>query len=373
MKPFALLLAGILLLLVAVPLGAAVLVTVIAAPAVAEQLRQDPCSYLTATESTALATSPGTNSTAGTSVGLPQVGTPRRASLRNLPLPIPAGIKTLYLAAASRYRVPWALLAGVGMEETAHGRNTGTSSAGARGLMQFMPGTWKTYGTDGNDDGRATITNDADSIVSAARFLAATGARTTAGIRKALYAYNHANWYVNDVLFYAHRYATSSAGESGAPATESAACDPASDPGGEDPGPAPGEPGGSCPPSGSAAERGLAATTLRALRCTKQAFPWIRSMGGVGSRPNKSDHPGGHAVDYMIPAWNTTAGRARGWQLAHWLQANAARLRVKYVIFNGKVWRAYRASQGWTTYSFPGPRPWTATQLHRDHVHSSHY
>ena len=364
-RPFALLLAGTLVLLLAVPLGAAVLVTVVTAPAIAEQLRQAPCSYLDA--------GPGTSGGTAATVGLPLGGTPRRASLRNPPLSIPAHIKTLYLQAGARYQLPWALLAGVGMEETAHGRTTATSSSGARGLMQFMPGTWVSYGTDGDGDGRATITHDADSIISAARYLAATGARTTLGVRKALFVYNHAIWYVNDVLFYAHHYAGNGTGDGDSSATEQRACDQGGDSEGEDAGTTPGGPGGSCPRSGSAAERGLAATTLRALRCTKQAFTWIRSMGGVGSRPNKSDHPSGHAVDYMIPAWNTTAGRARGWQVAHWLQKNAAQLRVKYIIFNGKVWRAYRASQGWTTYSFPGPRPWSATQLHRDHVHVSVY
>ncbi|MBK9696735.1 MAG: hypothetical protein IPO80_04790 [Propionibacteriaceae bacterium] len=53
----------------------------------------------------------------------------------------------------------------------------------------------------------------------------------------------------------------------------------------------------------------------------------------------------------MIPAWNTAAGRARGWQVARWLQKNAATLKVKYIIFDMKVWRAYRSSQGWQPYT----------------------
>jgi hypothetical protein len=35
---------------------------------------------------------------------------------------------------------------GIGMEETGHGRNNHTSSAGAQGLMQFMPSTWAAIG-----------------------------------------------------------------------------------------------------------------------------------------------------------------------------------------------------------------------------------
>ena len=57
------------------------------------------------------------------------------------------------MAAAARYKVPWQLLAGIGMAETRHGRNNTTSSAGAQGLMQFMPGTFAAYGVDGNGDG----------------------------------------------------------------------------------------------------------------------------------------------------------------------------------------------------------------------------
>ena len=357
MKPFALLLASILLLLVAVPLGAAVLVTVVAAPAVAEQLRQDPCSYLAAATEAPAAT-------------LPPVGSPRRASLRNPTLAIPAAIKALYVKAAARYRVSWELLAGVGMEETAHGRTIATSSAGARGLMQFMPGTWRIYGTDGDGDGRAVITNNADSVMSAARYLAATGATRTTGIRKALFAYNHATWYVNDVLFYAHSYATGRAA-SDTTDTGEALCDPGTEGGDDEVGPVPDGPTGTCPPSGSAAERDLKPNALRGLRCVKQAFPWIKSMGGVGPRPNVSDHPAGRAVDFMIPAWKTKPGNARGWQVARWLQKNASRLRVKYIIFDDRVWRAYRASAGWTRYTHPNGATRSPTLRHLDHVHLS--
>ena len=358
MKPLAWALASLLLLLGAVPLGAAVLVTVIAAPAVAEQLRQDPCSYLSGTEAAALPTGSGT-------AGLPAGGSPRRASLRNPSVSIPAGIKALYVRAAAQYRVPWALLAGVGMEETAHGRNKATSSAGALGLMQFVPGTWKIYGTDGDGDGRATITNDADSVMSAARYLAATGATRASGVREALFAYNHAIWYVNDVLYYAHSY---NSGGNGTTDTSEVSCEQGAD--GDDAGPVPDGPNGPCPSSGSAAERGLKPNALRALRCVKQAFPWIKWMGGVGKRNNVSDHPFGRAIDFMIPAWNTAAGRARGWQVARWLQKNAATLKVKYIIFDMKVWRAYRSSQGWQPYTFFGSNP-GPTLAHKDHVHLS--
>ena len=70
--------------------------------------------------------------------------------------------------------------------------------------MQFMPATWALYGVDGDGDGRADITNDADSAMSAANYLTASGVSAGEdGVRRAIFAYNHADWYVNDVLYYA--------------------------------------------------------------------------------------------------------------------------------------------------------------------------
>lgn len=140
-------------------------------------------------------------------------------------------------------------------------------------------------------------------------------------------------------------------------------------------GPLPPGPEGSCPPSGSTAERGLKANALRGLRCVKQRFGWIRHMGGVGRRPSGyvSDHPAGRAVDFMIPSWNTNTGNARGWEVAHWLQKHAKDLRVKYLIYDDRSWRAYNPSAGWRPYRYPGPNRGGSTQRHLDHVHASFY
>ena len=143
----------------------------------------------------------------GIGFDLPAAGAPRQDSLHTPPASIPPAIKSLYAAAADRYKIPWTLLAGIGMEETGHGRNKGTSSAGAQGLMQFMPATFATMGVDGDGDGRADIHNDADSVYSAANYLIKSGvANGPTGVKKAVWAYNHADWYVNDVLHYAHAY-----------------------------------------------------------------------------------------------------------------------------------------------------------------------
>ncbi|WP_338752189.1 peptidoglycan DD-metalloendopeptidase family protein [Janibacter alittae] len=144
----------------------------------------------------------------GVGFTLPIPGAPRKDSLHNEALPIPANIKKLYIEAGKKYGLAWTLLAGVGMAETAHGRNTAVSSAGAQGHMQFMPSTWQSMGTDGNGDGTADIHNTADSIYSAARYLVHEGATRGGGegVKEALFAYNRATWYGNDVLYYAEAY-----------------------------------------------------------------------------------------------------------------------------------------------------------------------
>jgi murein DD-endopeptidase MepM/ murein hydrolase activator NlpD len=64
--------------------------------------------------------------------------------------------------------------------------------------MQFMPATWRMYGTDGNKDGRKDPYNPVDAIFAAARYLAAAG--YSEDVRRAIFAYNHADWYVDSVL-----------------------------------------------------------------------------------------------------------------------------------------------------------------------------
>jgi hypothetical protein len=204
MKPLALLLGPVLALTLGIPIGAIALTTAVVAPAVAEQVRIDPCSAYP--DQTNLDLTGGEE--AGVGFELPKWGSPRHQSLTSPAQTIPAAVKRLYLAAAEEYQVPWELLAGIGMAETRHGRNNATSSAGAQGLMQFMPRTFAAYGVDGNHDGRRDIHNDADSIFSAANYLTTSGvSRGTQGVIKALWAYNHSISYRNDVLYYAWSYA----------------------------------------------------------------------------------------------------------------------------------------------------------------------
>ena len=98
-----------------------------------------------------------------------------------------------------------AVLAGINAVETAFGTNLGPSSAGAVGWMQFMPETWAMYGVDANGDGVADPNNPEDAIYAAARYLSAAG--MPADVWGAIFAYNHADWYVEEVLQNAGCYA----------------------------------------------------------------------------------------------------------------------------------------------------------------------
>ncbi len=98
-----------------------------------------------------------------------------------------------------------AVLAGINEVETGFGTNMGPSSAGAEGWMQFMPETWASYGVDANGDGVADPYNPEAAIFAAASYLSANG--MPADTYGAIFAYNHADWYVSEVLANAGCYA----------------------------------------------------------------------------------------------------------------------------------------------------------------------
>jgi hypothetical protein len=121
---------------------------------------------------------------------------------------VPADFLRLYRAAAATCRgLPWTVLAAIGTVETGNGANTSTSSKGAMGPMQFLPSTFVAYAVDGDGDGVANIQDPADAIYSAARYLCAWGAGLGGqSLYAAVFAYNHADWYVRDVLRLAIAY-----------------------------------------------------------------------------------------------------------------------------------------------------------------------
>ena len=111
---------------------------------------------------------------------------------------IPPFLLPIYQAAGMEYGIRWEVLAAINEIETDYGRNLNVSSAGALGWMQFMPATWRAYGVDGNRDGVKDPYNPVDAIFAAARYLRASGGDSD--LRRAIFAYNHADWYVDSVL-----------------------------------------------------------------------------------------------------------------------------------------------------------------------------
>jgi hypothetical protein len=111
---------------------------------------------------------------------------------------IPPFLLPIYQAAGTQYGIRWEVLAAINEIETDYGRNLNVSSAGALGWMQFIPSSWRSYGVDANNDGEKDPYNPVDAIFAAARYLKAAGAEDN--IRRAVFAYNHADWYVDSVM-----------------------------------------------------------------------------------------------------------------------------------------------------------------------------
>jgi hypothetical protein len=139
-------------------------------------------------------------------------------SLREPQLPVDAATASgkpgnyidLFRESAARYcpGMSWTVLAAIGQIESGDGANTGPSSAGAEGPMQFLPSTWQEWGiTAFGEPGPPNILDPYDAVPSAARLLCAAGAATPAGLPRAIFAYNHADWYVAEVLALARQYA----------------------------------------------------------------------------------------------------------------------------------------------------------------------
>jgi len=124
---------------------------------------------------------------------------------------LPTSYLQLFQASAAQYcpGLSWTVLAAIGQIESSDGANEGPSSAGALGPMQFMPSTWAAWGVDGSGQtGPPNIMNPYDAVPSAARMLCADGAASGGtGLASAIFDYNHADWYVNEVLGLAAEYA----------------------------------------------------------------------------------------------------------------------------------------------------------------------
>jgi hypothetical protein len=120
---------------------------------------------------------------------------------------VPRRLVPIYDGAAARFHLgpkgP-AVLAAINYRETDFGRDVATSSAGAEGWMAFLPSTFQEWGVDGDGDGVKSTFDPADAIYSAANYLHDSGA--PGDWWKAVFAYNHADWYVEQVLADAARF-----------------------------------------------------------------------------------------------------------------------------------------------------------------------
>jgi hypothetical protein len=94
--------------------------------------------------------------------------------------------------------------------------------------------------------------------------------------------------------------------------------------------------------------------------------------GGVSSGHMRgSAHYEGRAVDVFFRPVDARH-RTRGWATAQYLVAQAERLEIDTVIFDGRIWTARRSAEGWRQYrpDVAGrPRQVAAVLEHRDHVH----
>jgi hypothetical protein len=127
---------------------------------------------------------------------------------------IPGNYLAAYQAAAAKYGLDWAILAGIGRVECDHGRDPDPSCtvpgaenyAGAGGPMQFLADSWTSYGVTPSGQPAPAVSrwNYLDAIYSAANLLRASGA--PGNYYQAIYAYNHAGWYVAEVEQWAAKY-----------------------------------------------------------------------------------------------------------------------------------------------------------------------
>jgi len=110
--------------------------------------------------------------------------------------PVPANeLVASYRASEAASGVPWNYLAAINFVETGFGRINGVSDDAAAGPMQFLPSTFAAYGNGGD------IHSPRDSIMAAGRLLAANGFATNRD--KAIWGYNHSDYYVRAVNDYA--------------------------------------------------------------------------------------------------------------------------------------------------------------------------
>jgi hypothetical protein len=263
----------------------------------------------------------------------------------------PEELRALFDGAALHYRLGArgpSILAGLTSVESNFGTNMGPSSAGAVGWTQFMPATWSRYGVDANGDGRADPFTAADAIFAAARYLRVNGAPID--WYRALFAYNHADWYVTEVLQRADQLAETAAPDDDR-ACESAVTEPTGASrisGGGDLVEVPGVPG-------QRVDRRILADVVYLVR--RYRLTVTAAFATSGHAPH-GEHPLGLAID-VIPAdsgsWDSLD------QLAHWAEPaqGAPRPPFRWVGYDGDPGhgRGDHLHLSWNHGAAPGHRP----------------
>ncbi|TMN20851.1 peptidoglycan DD-metalloendopeptidase family protein [Lentibacillus cibarius] len=158
-------------------------------------------------------------------------GTPSKIAEKE----IPEQFIPMYKKAGEKYDVPWLLLAAIHRVETVFSSVDMVSPVGAEGHLQFMPCSWlgwdypfckglgdaeipkdiRTdpeqidkyggFGVDANGNGVASPWEEKDAIFAAANHLEPYIGKS-GNLQKAIRAYNHADWYVEDVMHFYNLY-----------------------------------------------------------------------------------------------------------------------------------------------------------------------
>ncbi|WP_159231076.1 lytic transglycosylase domain-containing protein [Mycolicibacterium vanbaalenii] len=172
------------------------------------------------------------------------VNSPGALRIPSMALAAYRNAESMMTAAYPGCGVSWNLLAGIGRIESMHAYGGATDSRGtavrpiygptldgtlpgnevivqsrtadrvtyarAMGPMQFLPGTWSRYASDGDGDGKADVQNIYDASLAAARYLCSGGMnlRNQSDVMAAILRYNNSMAYARNVLSWAASYAT---------------------------------------------------------------------------------------------------------------------------------------------------------------------
>ncbi|MDN5697595.1 MAG: lytic transglycosylase domain-containing protein [Rubrobacter sp.] len=146
-------------------------------------------------------------------VALVMIGTGKAEAQTGTGADIPPAYLYEYQQTGAQYGLDWTILAAIGKVESNHGGGGGaygcilgppTPYGPAYGPMQFLESSWANSAVDGNGDGLYDSCNYQDAIPSSANYLIQNGA--PGDYYSAIFAYNHADWYVQQVLAQAREY-----------------------------------------------------------------------------------------------------------------------------------------------------------------------